>query len=257
VSERPGPERQPLVGYLGCSFVLHLGLVGLGLATPFGALLASALVPSCHEPIVKPTIEVSVVSLPKRLNVPDRATRVKANQGVKAEEPPPVKESDLKFEDDKPDPKAGNTEEQRRQEILDEIKRKQLLEQLDDANEGPVDRNPTDPNGTAEDMENAVLGAQAQGDPEFARWNKAVKDAVMQNFHPLGGATGLVCVVKVELDVATGQVTAHEVLEPSGVLSFDAAAERALDDTPNLPLPPEKYRPLVADEGFKLRFVPK
>ena len=46
------------------------------------------------------------------------------------------------------------------------------------------------------------------------------------------------------------------VTEPSGLLQFDSAAERAVDDVPSLPLPPEKYRKWIAKEGVGIRFTP-
>jgi len=252
------PERQPLVGYIGCSFVLHLGVVGMALVSPFGALLASAMIPSCGEPVIHPSIEISVVSLPKRLNVPDRAARVKTATGDKTPtpQPPPIKQSDLVIHKDEPDPKTGNTNDSHKQEDIDDQKRRELLNKLTDAPVGPKDRNPTDPNGTAKDMENAVLGAQAQGDPEFARWVKSVKDLVESNFHPLGSQGDISCTVVVKIDASSGTVESHEVTRGSGVMAFDMAAERAIDETPKLPLPPEKYRPLVADEGVPIRFSP-
>jgi TonB family protein len=251
------PERQPLVGYVGCSVLIHLGVVGMAFVTPLGAMVMSAFLPSCGEPPIRETIEVSMVSLPKSdKKVPDRATRVKAATGKEAvKEPPPIKESDLKIKKEEPDP--GNAEEARRQELLEEIERRRLLAELEGAMDGPRDRDPTDPNGTAESLENAVLGAQAQGDPEFARWAKQVEAAVQANFHPLGDAGDVVCKVSIRVDPETGQIESHEVIGSSGILAFDAAAERAVQDTASVPLPPEKYRGLVAREGFAIRLYAK
>lgn len=250
-------DRQPLIGYLGCSFLLHLGVVGLALTTPLFALVA-AMFPSCHEAESRrPAMEVSIVELPKTdKKVPDRLARVKAESGS-VEEPPPVKESDLVIHEDEPDPDAGNTEEQRRQQLLQEIERRRLLAEMENAPEGARDRDPTDPNGTAS-LEKAVLGAQAKGDPRVARWSALVRDAVQANFHPLGDFPDASCLVVFYFDPATGRVSSYEIKEPSGILSFDSAAERAAEATLTLPTGlPEEFWPWFRDEGVGARLKAK
>ncbi|MEZ4236113.1 MAG: cell envelope integrity protein TolA [Myxococcota bacterium] len=261
------PERQPLLAYLGCSVLLHLSAVGAALgsawgAGAFGATLA-LLMPMCakNEPL-KPDIEVSLVALPKSDHkMPDRAARAPVTTGetppVPVPEPPPVKQSDLKFETEKPEPKPGIDEEEvKRQELMDKIERQRLLQALEDAPEGPVDRMPTDPNGS-EDLELAVLGAASRGDPELARWVAKVQGILQQHFRPLTQGKDLVCYVRVGLDPETGQITGSDVVTSSGVIAFDQAALRAVQEMGSVPPPPEKFRPLIAaDKGVKVRFVP-
>lgn len=258
------PERQSLLPALGCSLIFHLGAAvsAWGLTAVYG--LIALVVPFCspREPIVQESIEVSMVALPKsKLNVPDRAARVKRATGTDAApqpEPPPVKQSDLAKFEKTPPPKPGNTAADRaRQELLEQLMREEMLADLD-APEGTVDRNATDPNG-AEDLGLAVIGAGAKGDPEYARWVAQVQQLLMKHFRPLAavtqGRTDLKCMVTLEVDPATGQILSWEVSQPSGVTAFDSAAERAVQEVATLPLPPEKYRPLLA-QGVGFRFVP-
>jgi TonB family protein len=261
------PERQPLLAYLGCSVLLHMGAIvgALGTAWGAGALGATLalFLPMCNsKPPLQPDIEVSLVALPKSEHkVPDRAAKAKVTTGetppVPVPEPPPVKQSDLKFETEKPEPEPGLDEEEiRRQELMEKIERQRLLQMLEDAPEGPIDRMPTDPNGS-EDLELAVLGAASRGDPELARWVAKVTSLLRQHFRPLTQGQDLECWVKVGLDPATGRITGSEMVTPSGVIAFDQAALRAVMDMGSVPPPPEKFRPLIeADGGVKVQFVP-
>lgn len=256
------PEPQSLLPWALVSIVSH----GLALGTFWGATalisVLSALVPMCAPPPpIQDAIEVSVVSLPKSSsNVPDRASRVARAEGVQApnpNEPPPVATSDLKYQTPEADPNVGNTDRSR-QQMLDALAREQMLEDLMNAPEGPEDRNATDPNGT-EDAAIAALGVGSRGDPEFQRWVAQVQQLLMQHFKPLGAVTegrpDLKCMVKLTVDPEDGSVDGYEVSESSGIVPFDQAAERAVQEIPALPLPPEKYRPLLAG-GVAFRFTP-
>ncbi|MEQ1500904.1 MAG: cell envelope integrity protein TolA [Myxococcota bacterium] len=248
------PERQMLIPYVGCSVLAH-GAVILAVVL-FTAI--TGLLPSCHrEPAFHESIEISMVALPKSAhNVPDRAARVKRAAGEeKAVEPPPVKQSDLVIHDDEPPPVQGNAEEARRQQILDEIERRRMLEDLD-APDGTQDRNATDPNG-AEDLNLAVLGAAARGNPAWARWMAQVQQLIRQHFRPITqGQPDLLCKINIKIDESTGAIESWEVAKSSGVLSYDAAAERAIQDIGTLPLPAEELRPLLASEYVTIDFTP-
>lgn len=257
------PESQPLLPWLVVSVFGHVfGLGSFWGASAFLSLMG-ALLPMCaaRPPPIRDAIEVSVVSLPKSAtNVPDRASRVRRAQGTEApnpNEPPPIKTSDLKFQTPEVDPKTGNTDKTR-QQMLDAIAREEMLRDLEDAPDGPEDRDQTDPNGT-EDAAIAALGVGSRGDPEFQRWVAQVQQILMQHFKPLGAVTegrpDLRCMVKLQVDATDGSVDGYEVSEPSGVLLFDQAAERAVQQIPELPLPPEKYRPLL-EGGVAFRFTP-
>lgn len=256
------PEPQPLLPWVVVSVVGHLfAVTGFWGATALISVL-TALVPMCSRPpVVQDTIEVSVVSLPKSASkVPDRASRVARATGTKApnpNEPPPVARSDLKFQALQPEPLQGNTS-QSRQQMLDALAREQMLEELMDAPEGTEDRDATDPNGS-DDAAIAALGVGSRGDPEFQRWVAQVQRLLMQHFKPLGAVTegrpDLKCLVKITVDPDDGSIDAYEVSETSGIVPFDQAAERAVQAVPALPLPPEKYRPLLAG-GVAFRFTP-
>lgn len=252
------PERQPLLGFFGCSLLMHVGAVVSGLAMTALYAGLGALIPQCNseEPEFE-VLEVSMVALPKsERNVPDREARVKAASGQEAPtpEPPPIKESDLVIQQPEPPPDPGNAEEVRRQQIIEDA-RKRMLEDLENAPEGTQDRNASDPNGQ-EDLDMAVLGAGAMGDPEVALWKAKVMHVVMPHFHPLSAPAGTDCLVNIRVDPETGKILSAEVKEPSGLLQFDAAAERAVQDTGSIPLAPEKYREMFAKVGVGLRFTP-
>jgi hypothetical protein len=258
------PERQPLLAYLGCSVMLHVGaLVGaLGTAWGAGALGATLalFLPMCNsEPPLQPDIEVSLVALPKSQHkMPDRAAKAKVTTGetppVPVPEPPPVKQSDLKFETEKPEPEPGVDEEEiRRQELMEKIERQRLLQMLEDAPEGPVDRMQTDPDGS-EDLDMAVLGAASRGDPELARWKIAVKQKVTQSFRPITQGQDLNCIVSIKFDKSTYRITGTEVTSSSGSLSFDQAAVRSIEAAGSLPGPPEKWVKFVQAQGVEVKF---
>jgi outer membrane biosynthesis protein TonB len=251
------PERQPLFGFFGCSILMHGGVVASGLAMTAVYAMIGSLVPQCREEPKFEVLEVSMVALPKSTtNVPDREARVKAASGQEkpTPEPPPVKESDLVIEQPKPEPDPGNAEEVRRQQIIEEA-RKRMLEDIENAPEGTQDRNATAVDGQ-EDLDMAVLGAGAQGDPEVAAWKAKVMNVIKPHFHPLATPAGTACIVNVRVDPATGRILESEVTTPSGLLHFDAAAERAVQDAGTLPLAPEKYRELFAKAGVGIRFIP-
>lgn len=257
------PERQSLVPFALLSALFHaVTATSMWGVTAFAGVFA-ALVPMCdtRPPPISDALEVSVVSLPKsKSTLPERASHVDRAVGVQAEAPPPpVAESDLKFKTDVPDPKSkGNTDDSARQKMLEELTRQQLLDELSDAPSGTVDRLASDPNGV-DDLAIAALGAGSKGDPEFHRWEAQVQKILMQHFKPISAITeghpDLACIVTIDLDPTDGTVKSWEVTEPSGIVPFDQAAERAVSEIPSLPPPPEKYRPLVA-KGVGFRFTP-
>jgi hypothetical protein len=215
--------------------------------------------PSCshRERIVSDAIEVSMVALPRsQRNVPDRLARAPRATGSDApmEEPPPLEQSDLVIRRPDAPEQGGNTEDARREQMLTQLERDRLLDELMHAPEGTVDRNRTSPDGQL-DLDIAVLAAGAPGDPEFQRWQAEVMRILMPLFRPLTqGRTDLTCLVNIQMDETTGAILGWEIVSPSGVRAFDAAAERAVQDAGSLPLPPEKYLPML-DGGVGFRFV--
>lgn len=257
--DSPNPvtiERQPLFPYVGCSVLFHVGVI-------VAAWVGGALMTWLFEPAPRPKPEVIEVfaALPKsRLNVPERASvaprlsgEVKPTEAPK--ELPPVKESDLVIHKEVPKNEGNTDDDRKRQEVLDAIERNRLIEQLMNAPEGKNDRMQTDPNGV-EGLETAVIGAAAKGDPEYAKWVARVQRQMMSHFHPLAqGRTDIKCRVTLQVDPTSGAILGSEVTTPSGVLAFDQAAISAVNADPTIPLPPEKYLPLLAD-GVTIEFVP-
>jgi len=194
--------------------------------------------------------------------MPDRTQRAAAKKAEpqpqpKRPDPDPVRTSDLKVVAPKPvpQPKPSTENRNRKQE---ESRRKQerqkLLEELQNAPTGAVDRDQTDPNSES-DFALRALGAGAASDPEFARYKARVQQQFMKHFAPLPALVAanpdLRCVVEIRVDGATGRVKRRAVAQPSGVPAFDAAAMRAAEQVPVIELPPEKYLPLV-ESGYHI-----
>lgn len=244
-----------LTRYLTLSVVFHAVVLALALGAGFAAGWFGT---ERYEPKDYMVVE-AIGAMPKsERSVPDRLARVKRAAGQEAsQEPPPVKQSDLAFREEQPEPEPGNVDRASRQEVLDQLARERLLQEALDAPEGPQDRNATDPNGVS-DLDLAVLAAGSKSDPEYMRWYAQVQQLMKSRFKPLEAMTqgrSLTCMVNVVLDPETGAVQSYEVTQSSGVLAFDSTAERVVQEFDSLPLPPEKYRPLVV-EGVGFRFAP-
>jgi len=252
------PERQPLVGHFFCSFVVH----GLAVFIVAAVTLISTHCGSSRH-IIDPdrAIEVSMVSLPKsKTSLPDRATVAPRPKGTTAEPTPepvqtPQRESDLVVHkpDATPDPGADVARDQALAKL-----REQLLDQLGDAPQGRTDRSATDPNGV-DGQALAVLGAGSRTDPEFARYIAQLQALFRSHFRPLGAVVaanpGIRCTMRISADPVTGTISGYAIQTPSGVPAYDAAAERATAAVGKIPLPPERYAPLLS-EGFTVDFVP-
>jgi TonB family protein len=259
------PTPQPLWGWALLAVVGHGGLLLAGVLL---SLLTDLLLPS--KPIIDPdrTMQVSMVALPRADKpLPDKATRAPVPRGeVKPvpeppppkPEPEPVKVSDLKFEKKEAPKKEGVDIDRIREKIKRDQDRKKLLDNLVDAAAGSVDRDATDPDSTSDIAINA-LGAGAASDPEFARYKSKIQQLFMQHFSPIPAIVsanpGIECTVSIDVDPSSGRVLSHSITRGSGVPAYDAAALRAAQAVPTIPLPPEKYRPLVA-RGYQIIFKP-
>ena len=259
------PAPQPLWGWMVLAVLGHGGVL---IAGALITLVAGFLMPS--RPIVDPdrAIQVSMVSLPKANKpLPDKATRApvpKAQPTPKPEPPPPepepepVKVSDLKFEKEDAPKKDGVDIDRIREKIRRDQERKKLLDNLVGAATGQADRDATDPDSDSDIAINA-LGAGAASDPEFARYKAKIQQLFMRHFSPIPSIVaanpGIECTVSIDVDPASGRVLSHSVTRPSGVPAYDAAALRAAQAVPTIPLPPDKYRPLVA-RGYQIVFKP-
>lgn len=253
-------DPQPLFGWVAVSLFGHGALLAAGL---FVTLVGRSCLTS--KPIVDPDdmMEVSMVVLPRSdARMPDRAARAPVPKGdprPDAPRPttPPVKQSDLAIHTDAPKPAPkGVSDVERRQQVMAELERQRLLDELLNAPEGVVDRDATDPNSTS-DVAIHALGNASRGDPEFARYIAQVQQMFMKHFKPLPAITqanpGLATTLYIRVD-ASGRITAYEVRAASGVPAFDAAAERAVQEVGLIPPPPPKYLPLAA-EGYSVQLV--
>ncbi|MFZ5477750.1 MAG: TonB family protein [Myxococcota bacterium] len=219
------------------------------------ALFALVVLARCEansQPLFRPedTIVVEMAGpMAAPSAMPQKAERApEASKGADAVAPPPPNPSDMAYRTpDAPQVKGDASAE--RQRLIDEMKRRALLEGLDDAPEGEVDRAAS---GEAGDGGPIRPG---KSDPELARWVRAVRDAVGKNWHPIAAqcAQELDVVIKIDLDGTGAKTGPAEVAEPSGNTSFDAAAMRAVEQTASLPTPPPRFAEtgLVASVRFQ------
>lgn len=251
------------------------GHVGVLLGGWVLGTLGSLLFPS--SPLIDPsqTVEVSMMVLPKSDDpLPDRAQRSPAPKPEPApppepeptpEPPPPepVKVSDLVVPEPKPQPKAKpkpkTPQERARELIARKDAQRKMLDDLWDAPTGTVDRDATDPN-SENDFTLRTLQAGAAGDPEFARYKARVQALFMKHFAPLpslvSAKPNLECTVEIRVDASSGAVRKSTVVKGSGIPAYDSAALRAAQQVPTIPLPPERYLPLVS-AGYQIIFRPQ
>ncbi|MBA2321496.1 MAG: TonB C-terminal domain-containing protein [Deltaproteobacteria bacterium] len=243
-----------------------ISLAAHGVVAVVGLVL-SYLVPWLwpDRPMVDPdqAIEVSMVVLPKSRNaLPDRAMRAPREAGVAAPaevspEEAPVRESDLAFPQPAPQPKGHPNADLRRDEMMADIERERLLQDLTAAT-GDYDRDASDPNSNAD----FALNTGAQGDPadpEYARYIMQLQQLFMQHFRPLPGIAqsnpGIRAEVYVIVDPDTGAVKEFRFKRSSNNEAYDRAAELAVQEVGTIPLPPEKYLHL-AKGGYVIQFDP-
>lgn len=245
---------------------LGFGLVAslAGHATVGALVIAMAVLAPPSSPPVDPedVMEVSMVVLPRsESSIPDRASKAPIPRGASPEaaaEPAPVRESDLSLPEPEVEPARGAPERHTsREELLRELEMQALLA---DAPDGPVDRSASDPHSTTEEAIHAA-GVGTLGDPEWARYQQRLQQLFMSKFSilPTSSMSELVCVVNVQVQIRPeddmARVVDVEVAEPSGNLSYDAAARRAAEAVRSVPLPPERFVH-VLQRGFQVRFVP-
>ncbi|GEM_PF-5585266 len=232
---------------------LALPLSVLGHVAVFGGLWAfSGRAPSA-QPLIDPqdVVEVSLVSLPSpKAAVPQKAMR-------KATPPPPpradpvpkaIADPDIAPLDTEPPPDAKQERDARREELMRQMKREALLDDLRAAPEGPQDQSATP---SAGDQTETGSGQQALGDAERARYSEQVRQVFYRDFSPLQDQPGLAAVAWVWVD-AQGKVLRHRIQTPSGDGSFDAAVERAIRLVSDVPAPPSE---LVASGELRLDLV--
>lgn len=254
---------EPLLGPLLVSLGAHLAI-----ASFFFVAGAIVLFDPPAKPIIDPndTLEVAMVAAPKsKSNLPELAMRAPRPAGEVApaptKEPPPptpVRESDLAFNQPKPDPKPVGRPDvprdmtQARAQALDD-----LMAGLEDAPIGPRDRSASDPNGV--EGAPATSRSGGKGDPELAAYIARIRKDFQRNFHPLPAVVQanpkLKCTVRVQVD-SSGRILGQQVSKPSGNPSYDRAAVAAVEALKVITPPPEKFRALAL-EGYEIEFVPQ
>ncbi len=140
----------------------------------------------------------------------------------------------------KVDAHAREEADRRRQELDREMRRRKLVEGLEDAPVGKVDRAASSPDGSS-----SATGTTGSGvkDAELARWSDGARQKVQPNWSPIRAycKPGLVTLVLVGVDGTGAVVRAPSIHQGSGNTGFDNAALRAVQSTTKLPAPPAKY----------------
>lgn len=246
----------------GPALTWELPLAALGHAVLFAIVMVAKCSGGASEPLFKPqdTIQVALSGPPKNVTrMPQKAERAPdaaraAAPDAKVEPPPPTA-SDMAFKTPeapktKGDPKA---DPDAMKKALDDLKRQQALADLS-APIGKENRAASSPDGG----EGGDTSSSGINDPELARWQLKARDAVGRNWHPLpqicAANPGLEVQVRVDIDPSGKQTAAPEVVKKSGNHSFDEAARRAAELTPQLPPPPAKFSEGI---GATLRFTGK
>lgn len=226
-------------------------------------LISSVVLAYCGDskPIIDAddTMEVAMVSLPKsKSSMPDMAMRAPEPAGkpnpTAAPEPEVKHTSDLAVKVEKAKANDG-ADSKRLEDAMKQFEREQAQRDMEAAL-GNITQSATDPNSLTEDgASSGNVGTPS--DPEYARYILEVQRTFQGQFHPLKSIKdanpGIKCVVHVDVDAATGEVTSHSISRPSGVPAWDAAATRAVEAVTSIPLPPEKYRDRLS-RGYDIEF---
>jgi len=256
------PDRQSLAFPVLFALVAHVGLAA-------GIIAASNWSLRTRKPVLDPSevMEVSMIVLPRTdRSMVQAARRAPVQRGDTMDaprtpsQPDPVKTSDLTVASPTAEQTRGRPDRSaERNARMRQMMMQQLLEGLEDAPEGDADVQAADPNSTS-DVGYNTGGRGSAGDPEMARYYTEVRKLFFDNFNPLPAIAmtnpDISCTVHVEVDPATGRVLSSSVTVPSGNASWDGAAQRAVAAVTTIPLPPEKYRHLLAG-GYDVVFNPE
>jgi TonB family protein len=227
-------------------FGVSLALHGLLVAV---SLLAARCDGREARPIVDPD-QVMMVEMagPARQTtaMPQKAERapdpVAGAPTPTAPTPPPPNQSDMAFQTpDAPVTKGDPNVDAKREQLLADLRRKQLLSNLD-APVGTEDRAATSPDGSGDATGPTGVGTN---DPELAKWIAAARRAVGDHWHPLMAVCiqnpDLAVLVRVDVDANGRKTDTPTVARSSGNQSFDAAGLRAVEITGALPAPPARF----------------
>jgi TonB family protein len=235
---------------------LVAAVVGHGLAAAALVALHPGTPPE-DRPWIDPSrvIEVELLALAPKgaLTRPTKASAPPPSAAPPVEGAPPVRVSDLTAPSEAPDPSTERdvSDPRRLEQLRRELEMERLLGELDGA-EGPVDRAAASPDGVEGATES--LRGGAVGDPEFAAYIASLSKLFLAEFRPLPVLVGKGYRVRVLVRVdSTGVVSDVSIATSSGNASYDGSAERAARAVPRVPLPPERFRALMA-EGYGLTF---
>lgn len=247
------PEPQPLWLPLFFAVVLHVTVFGM-------LVLLDALdLFHGHKPLIDPhhTMEVSLVQVKTTKELPTRATMAPVTAGEKGRaKPPPVRQSDLKFEQKRARKSEGQADAKKMKDALAQIQRQLAIQQ---ALEGAKNREATDPNSKANETIQAGVPGATRADPALAKYMASVEALFNAQFKPLKPVVdanpGIEAQYNVDFDPKTGKVLRWSPYKPSGNRSYDAAVERAIEAVPTVPLPPAKFTDQVGSR-FTITFLP-
>jgi len=231
-----------------------IGSLDFGASLGMHALVASLLlaVRGCEgadRPLfdADEVMTVQMVSLPKaRGRLPDRATRAPAQAAGAPDAVAPPVSSDMAYHDPTAAPTRGGDRTDRRKDLLETLRRQQASGVPSDAPLGDVDRLATDPDGALSDE--FLFGGTGSGipaDPDLARYNMDLRQAVIPNWTPLPRI-----LQENPSAWAVVEVTLHpdgRVARSSGIGSFDESCLRAVQRSGRLPLPPARFSALASD----------
>lgn len=203
------------------------------------------------QPLLKPE-EVIMVEMSAPLKqqsaMPQKAERAPIPTAGSPEVAPPAipppKQSELAIQTpDAPKVKGDPKAEKLREEMLAEMRRQQLLQDLN-APVGRENRAATSPDGV-DDPSLAGSGSGKPTNAELAKWAKAARELINPNWHPIlsvcQAAPNLTVKVRVVVDGQGNRKEDPRVSTPSGNSSFDGSCLRAVEATLKLPPTPSTH----------------
>jgi TolA protein len=198
---------------------------------------------SLPEPPVEAAAEADAPEPPAPAAAPDELVlRERKEEAKKQKEAEDKARAEAKAAEAKAsaDAKAKADADKRRADLDREMRRRRLIEGLEDAPVGKVDRAASSPDGG--EQATGVTGAGTQ-DPGLARWSDGARQRVQPNWTPLRATCkpGLMTLILVGVDAQGKVVRAPTIHQPSGNTGFDQAALRAVNAATTLPAPPAKY----------------
>ena len=211
----------------------------------------------------KDVMEVTMAALPKSAGrQPDRASRApRPAEGQQQAPAPPQQPTDqMSFKDPTKEKTKGEEPPKdhtdRRDALMDSLRRQQLVQSLAEAPLGDVDRAATDPDSTLS-MEEAfgLRGGVGPVDPEAARYLVLLRQNLLPHWNPLPRIIeehpDSFTVVDIWLD-EDGKITDSAVKTGSNIDAFDRSCLLAVAKAAKLPLPPDRFR-VETRKGVQIR----